>query len=204
MRGKLTVLGVAVVATLSGCSALTGSATATSAATPAPRGSASPSPARVITIATPKAHSAAPGLSTTGSNWKSIVTSLTGYGQWLLGNPDPSMIANVATPGCGLTSLLGQQVNGLINSNTYVQSSAPVITQVVGPAASTSTAGTVRLAVVAGRAAEPVLSQKKGTTITTIAPYAPTTLSVTLSRGTDNKWRLCEVAGPDGAEAPLL
>jgi hypothetical protein len=202
MRGKLTVLGVAVVATLSGCSALTGSATATSAATPAPKVSASPSPARVITIATPKAHSAAPALSTTGSSWKSIVTSLAGYGQWLLGNPDPSMIANVATPGCGMSTLLGQQVNGLINSNTYVQTSAPVITQVVGPSASAT--GTVSLAVVASRAAEPVLSQKKGTTITTITPYAPTTLSVTLSRGTDKKWRLCEVTGPDGAGAPLL
>jgi hypothetical protein len=202
MRGKLSVLGVAVVATLSGCSALTGSVTTTSAATAAPKVNASPSPARVITVATPKAHSGAPGLSTTGSNWQSIVKSLTGYGQWLLGNPDPSMVANVATPGCGMANLLGQQVNGLINSNTYVQTSAPTITQVVGPSASTS--GTVSVAVVASRAAEPVLSQKKGTTITTIAPYAPTTFNVTLSQGSDKKWRLCEAAGPDGAQAPLL
>jgi hypothetical protein len=108
----------------------------------------------------------------------------------------------VATAGCGMSNLLAQQVGGLINSDTYVQTAAPSITQVVGPSAATG--GTVALAVVASRAAEPVLSQNKGTTITTIAPYAPTTLNVTLDLGSDNKWRLCDVTGPDGSEAPLL
>ncbi|MFI6071543.1 hypothetical protein ACIA5C_08130 [Actinoplanes sp. NPDC051343] len=200
MRGKLAVLGVAVVATLSGCSAVTASATATP--TTAPKATASPTPMRVIAVATPKAHTGAPGLGTTGSNWQSIVKSLTGYGQWLLGNPDPSMTGNVAMPGCGMSGRLGQQVSGLLNSNTYVQAVAPVITQVVGPSAPAG--NTVGLIVVAGRAAEPVLGQKKGTVITTIAPYAPTTLSVTLTKGSDSKWRLCEVTGPDGAPAPLL
>jgi len=200
MRGKLAGLGVAVVATLSGCSAVTGSVTATS--TTAPKAAASPGPMTVIAVATPKAHSGAPGLATTGTNWMSIMKSLTGYGQWLLGNPDPSMIGNVATPGCGMSDLLGRQVSGLMNSNTYVQTVAPVITQVIGPSATTN--NTVGLAVVASRSAEPVVSQTKGTTITTIAPYAPTTLSVTLDKGSDNKWRLCEVTGPDGAEATLL
>lgn len=194
MRGKLAVIGVAVAATLSGCSAVRSGVTTTEAAK-APRVNASPSPMRVIRIATPKAHTGAPGLSTTGSNWKSIVTSLTGYGQWLLGNPDPSMIANVATPGCAMANLLGQQVNGLLNSGTYVRTVTPAITQVVGPSAAPAT-GTVGLAVVASRAAEPVLSQKKGTTITTVAPYAATTLTVTLNQGSDKKWRLCEVSGP--------
>jgi hypothetical protein len=73
---------------------------------------------------------------------------------------------------------------------------------VVGPSAATN--GTVGLAVVASRAAEPVLSQKKGTTVTTIAPYGPTTLTVTLAQGSDKKWRLCEVTGPTGAAASLL
>jgi hypothetical protein len=200
MRGKLAVLGVAVAATLSGCSVVTTSVTPTSTATP--KATASPSPMKVIAVATPKAHAAAPGLATTGANWQSIVKSLTGYGQWLLGNPDPSMIANVATAGCGMSDLLGLQVNGLLNSNTYIQTTAPTITQVLGPSAATT--GTVKLAVVASRAAEPVLSQKKSTTITTVGPYAPTILSVTLDKGSDNKWRLCEVTTPDGAEAPLL
>jgi hypothetical protein len=194
MRGKLAVIGVAVAATMSGCSAVTTGAT-TAEATSAPKAAASPKPMRVITVATPKAHTGAPGLSTTGANWQSIVKSLTGYGQWLLGNPDPSMVANVATPGCAMANQIGQQVSGLINSNAYVQAVAPVITQVVGPSAAPAT-GTVALTVVASRAAEPVISQKKGTTITTVAPYAATTLTVTLDQGSDKKWRLCEVSGP--------
>jgi hypothetical protein len=200
MRGKLAVIGVAVVATLSGCSTVTTSVTTTSTA--APSATATASPMKVIPVATPKAHTGAPVLATTGSSWMSIVKSLTGYGQWLLGNPDPSMIGNVATPGCGMSDLLGRQVSGLVNSDTYVQTVAPVITQVLGPSAATN--GSVGLAVVAGRAAEPVMSQAKGTTITTIAPYAPTTLNVTLDKGSDNKWRLCDVTGPDGTEATLL
>jgi hypothetical protein len=202
MRGKLAVIGVVAVAALSGCSALTGSATIGSTTGATPAVSASPKPMRVITIATPKARSGAPGLSTTGSSWQSIMKSLTGYGQWLLGNPDPSLVANVATPGCGAANLLGQQVNGLLTSNAYVQTSAPVLTQVVGPSAATG--NSVGLTVVASRAAEPVLGQKKGTTINTIAPYPATTLTVTLDKGSDSKWRLCEITGPDGNAAPLL
>jgi uncharacterized protein YceK len=201
MRGKLVVLGVAVVATLSGCSAVTTSAT-TASGTTTPKAAGKPTPMKVISVVTPKAHTGAPGLSTTGSNWTSIVKSLTGYGQWLLGNPDPSMIANVAAPGCGMSGQLGKQVSGLLNSDTYVQTSAPAITQVVGPSASADS--TVGLVVVASRAAEPVLSQKKGKQINTIAPYAATTVNVTLNLGSDKKWRLCEVSGPDGAGAPLL
>ena len=204
MRGKLALLGVAVVATLSGCSALTGGATGTGATTAGtPSAAGTPSPMRVIAVATPKAHTGAPGLSTAGSSWKTIVTSLTGYGQWLLGNPDPSLVGNVATPGCGQAALLGRQVNGLINSGTYVQTSATVLSQVVGPSAAPT--GTVGLTVVASRAAEPVLSQtRSGVTVTTIAPYGATTLTVTLNKGTDNKWRLCDVTEPDGTEAALL
>jgi hypothetical protein len=205
MRGKLALLGVAVVATLSGCSALTGGTTGATATTaPTPAASGTPSPMQVIAVSTPKAHTGAPALSTTGSSWKTIVTSLTGYGQWLLGNPDPSLVGNIATPGCGQAALLGRQVTGLINSNTYVRTSPPVITQVLGPSAAPAN-GTVALTVVASRPAEPVLSQaKSGLTVTTIAPYGATALLVTLNKGTDNKWRLCDVTAPDGTEAPLL
>jgi hypothetical protein len=201
MRGKLTVLGAAVAATLSGCSAVTTGVTATPApAGPAPAGPTGPM--RVIAVATPKARTGAPGLATTGSNWPAITKSLTGYGQWLLGNPDPSRIANVAMPGCGMADLLGRQVGGLLDSGTYVRTTAPVITRVTGPSAPAN--GTVALSVVAGRAAEPVLSRANGTTITTIAPVAPAVLAVTLAQGSDKKWRLCEVTGPDGSEVPLL
>jgi hypothetical protein len=204
MRAKLVLIGVAVVATLSGCSALTGggtSATATTGATP--QVSVSPSPMRVISVVTPKAKSGAPGLATTGSSWMPIMKSLTGYGQWLLGNPDPSLVGNVAAPGCGMSNLLGQQVNGLLNSSLYVQTTAPVITQVIGP--SPATTSTVGLTVVAGRVAEPVLSEKKsGVTVTTIAPYPATTFTVTLSKGADSKWRMCDVTAPDESDATLL
>jgi hypothetical protein len=194
MRGRLALIGVAAAAALSGCSAATTGVTTAEAAS-APKVTTSPSPMRVIAAATPKARSGAPGLSTTGTNWQSIVTSLTAYGQWLLGNPDPSLIAEVATPGCAAANQLGQQVSGLINSNAYVQTVAPVISRVAGPAAAPAS-GTVGLTVVAGRAAEPVISQKKGTPITTVAPYAPTALVVTLNQGSDKKWRLCDVSGP--------
>jgi hypothetical protein len=204
MRGKLAVLGVATVAALSGCSALTGgsaSATATTGATPATSGS--PSPMRVISVTAPAARSGAPALSTTGSNWKSIMTSLTGYGQWLLSSPDPSLVANVATPGCGMSTLLTQQINGLLNSNAYAKTTAPTITQVVGPAATTG--GTVGLKMVASRAAEPVISTKKSSvTITTIVPYGATVFTVTLDKGSDSKWRLCDVTTADGSEATIL
>ncbi len=203
MRAKLVLAGVAVVGTLSGCSALTGGAGATATTGATPKVSTSPSPMRVISVVAPKAKSGAPGLANTGSSWTPIMKSLTGYGQWLLGNPDPSLVGNVATPGCGMANLLGQQVNGLINSSTYVQTTAPVLTQVIGPSA--ATASTVGLTVVASRVAEPVLSQKKsGVTVTTIAPYSATTFTVTLSRGADNKWRLCDVTAPDESDATLL
>ena len=204
MRAKLGLVGVAVVATLSGCSALTGGgASATATTGPTPAVSTSPSPMRVISAVTPKARTGAPGLSTTGSAWMPIMKSLAGYGQWLLANPDPSLVGNVATPGCGMSALLGQQVNGLLNSSAYVQTTAPTFTQVLGPSAAPT--GTVGLTVVASRPAEPVLSQKKsGVTITTIMPYVPTVFTVTLTKGADNKWRLCEVKTPDGSEATLI
>jgi hypothetical protein len=203
MRAKLVLVGVAVVATLSGCSALTGGGASATATAATPTVSKSPSPMRVIPVVTPKARTGAPGLGTTGNSWLPIMKSLTGYGQWLLGNPDPALVGNVATPGCGMANLLGQQVDGLLISSTYVRTTAPVITQVVGP--SPATAGTVGLTVVASRVAEPVLSQKKpGVTVTTIAPYAPTTFTVTLDKGADGRWRMCDVTAPDESDATLL
>jgi hypothetical protein len=204
MRGKLAVLGVAAVATLSGCSAVTGGGTGASATTGAtPAVSSSPSPMRVIAVSTPAAHSAAPGLSTTGSSWKTIMTSLTTYGQWLLGSPDPSLVGNVATPGCAAATLLARQVDGLLTSNAYVRASAPAITQVIGPSAAAGS--TVGLTVVAGRAAEPVLSQKKsGVTVTTVPAYPATVFAVTLTKGTDSKWRLCDITTSDGTEATIV
>jgi len=209
MRAQLAVLGVALTAALSGCSALTGGAAITAAPTPsAPSASAKPRPMRVVTIATPKPKTAAPGLANTGSSWMPIVKSLSAYSQWLLGNPDPALVGNVATPGCGMANLLTQQINGLLNSKAYVQTTPATITQVVGP--SPATTSTVILTVVAGRAAEPVVSRTAQKTITTFAPYAPEALHVTLNKGADNRWRFCDVqpisdmTSPDDPSVPLV
>jgi hypothetical protein len=76
-----------------------------------------------------------------------------------------------------------------------------VITQVAGPSAATG--NSVALTVVASRAAEPVVSSKSAkTTVTTFAAAPRTTLTVTLDKGTDGKWRLCEVTG--SSSTPLL
>ena len=208
MRAQLAVLGVALTAALSGCSALTGGAVPATPTSAAPAVSLSPSPMRVVAIATPKPRTVAPGLANTGSSWLPIVTSLSGYGQWLLGNPDPALVGNVATPGCGMANLLTQQINGLLTSKAYVQTSPATISQVVGP--SPGTTSTVVLTVVAGRAAEPVVSRAGGKTITTFAAYAPEALRVTLNKGADNRWRFCDVqskadmASPDDPSVPLV
>lgn len=208
MRVRLAVLGVALTAALSGCSALTGAAVTTSPTTAAPSTGVSPSPMRVVTIATPKPRTAAPALATTGSSWMPIVKSLSAYGQWLLGNPDPALVGNVATPGCGMATLLTQQINGLLNSKAYVQTTPATISQVVGP--SPATTSTVVLTVVAGRAAEPVVTRSGAKTITSFTAYAPAVLHVTLNKGADNRWRFCDVqsiadmTSPDDPSVPLV
>jgi len=208
MRAQLAVLGVTLTAALSGCATLTGAAVTATPAPAKPSASASPRPMRVVSIAIPKPRSAAPGLANTGSSWMPIVKSLSAYGQWLLGNPDPALVGNVATPGCGMATLLTQQVNGLLTSKAYVRTTPATISQVVGP--SPATTSTVVLTVVAGRAAEPVVSRAGGKPITTFAPYAPGTLHVTLDKGADSRWRFCDVqpiagaASPDDPSVPLI
>jgi hypothetical protein len=206
MRAQFAVLGVALAATLSGCAATT--TAAAPAATANPVVSVSPSPMKVIPVATAKAAGGAPTLSNTGSSWLPIVTSLSAYGQWLLANPDPSLVGNVATPGCGMANLLTDQLNGLFASKAYVRTSAPTISSVLGPSPATGT--TVVLDVIAGRAAEPVLSVSTKKTITTFAAYPQSALQVTLNLGTDQRWRFCTVeavgdaGSPDDASVPLV
>jgi hypothetical protein len=197
MRAHLALLGLALTATLSGCAAAT--TTATPAASPKVSVSVSPSPARVITIAVPKARSAAPALSNTGTSWLPILQSLSGYGQWLLANPDPALVGNVATPGCAVANLLTEQINGLLGSSAYVKTSPAVITSVLGP--SPATGSQVVLDVVGGRPAEPVLSRAKGTTISTFSAYPQSSLQVTLDLGADKRWRFCSVESSADAGA---
>lgn len=205
MRRLLAVLGVALTATMTGCATAT---TVTAAATPAAKVSASPVPARVITIATPKPAGAAPAVANTGTTWLPILTSLSAYGQWLLANPDPALVGTIATPGCGVSNLLTAQLTGLLGSKTYVRTSPAVITSVVAPSPAAN--GTVTLMVVAGRPAEPVLSRTGAKTVTTFAAYPPGVLEVTLDLGADQRWRFCTIqangdpTGDTDASVPLI
>lgn len=99
-----------VLATLAGCAVPPGSA-ATSATSPSPAPAA---PIAVLTITTPKPRTPAPTLKTTGAAWPAILTSLAGYGGWLLANPDPALVGNIAAPGCAVSNLIAQQAAGLL------------------------------------------------------------------------------------------
>jgi hypothetical protein len=204
MRGLLAVLGVVSTAALGGCA--TGAATV--AATPPAKVGVAPIPATVISIVVPKAATAAPALANTGASWLPILTSLSAYGQWLLANPDPALVGNVATLGCGAANLLTAQVTGLLGSKTYVRTSPVSIVSVVAP--SPVAGGAVTLIVVASRPAEPVLSRTGGKTVTTFGAYPQTVLEVTLDLGTDKRWRFCTIeansdpTGEQDVSVPLI
>jgi hypothetical protein len=128
-----------------------------------------------------------------------ILKSLSAYGQWLLANPDPALVGNVATPGCAVGNMLADQVGGLLGSRAYVKTSPAVITSVLGP--TTVIGDQAVLDVVAARPAEPVLSRAGARTISTFDAFPPQSLQITLDRGADKRWRFCSVesAADEGA-----
>ena len=197
MRAHPALIGLAAVAALGGCATTTGATTA--AATPIPTVSVSPSPARVITVAVPKATSAAPALRNTGTSWMPILTSLSSYGQWLLANPNPALVGTVATPGCAVANLLSDQIDGLLGSRASVRTAPAAITSVLGP--SPATGSQMVLRVIASRPAEPVLSRAEGKTISTFDAYPQSALQVTLDLGADRRWRFCSVESATDAGA---
>ena len=207
MRAHPALLGLAAVAALSGCAATTG-ATTTAAATPTPAVSVSPSPMRVISIAVPKATSAAPALRNTGTSWLPILTSLSAYGQWLLANPNPALVGTVATPGRAVANLLSDQIDGLLGSRAYVKTAPATITSVLGP--SPATGSQVVLQVIAARPAEPVVSRANGKAISTFDAYPQSALQVTLDLGADKHWRFCSIenaadsGATDDPSVPLI
>jgi hypothetical protein len=215
MRSRLRAgvaagVGGMLLAGLAGCSALLGAA-----ATPAVSASAAPAPSytvSVVNVATPKPRTAAPTLTTTGSAWPAILASLSAYGQWVLANPDPALVGNVATPGCSMYDLTSQQTTALLEEQAYLKPSAPVFSLVTGPSptAGSTTAvlgNQVTLSVTASHSAEPVVSRKKSIQIAEFGALAPTRLLITLFRGTDNKWRFCTVtasADTGAADDPTI
>jgi hypothetical protein len=188
-------LGALLLSALTACFPLLGS-TAT-----VPSAAATPQPSYTVTnltVAAPKPKTGAPALKTTGTAWPAILASLAGYGQWVLANPDPSKVANVAAPGCAMYDLLSQQTTALFEEQAYLKPSAPVFSLVTGPspaAGSTIAAlgNEVSLDVTAIRAAEPVLSQSTATPISAFQPLPATALEITLYQGADKKWRFCTV-----------
>jgi hypothetical protein len=185
------VSAAVVLSSLTGCTALgVGGGPGPSATTSAVPFSSKPVPL-LSGVATPKPKTSAPALQTTGSAWVPILTSLSGYGQWLIAHPDPALIGNIAAPGCAMSDVLGLQLSALLDENAYVKTSPVAITNVVGP--SPAIGSPVLVTATASRAAEPVLSRAKGTVITTYDAVPPTKLVITLDKGADSRWRLCTV-----------
>jgi hypothetical protein len=209
--GLAAGVGGVLLAALAGCSALLGPA-----ATPATPVHPAPSyPVPVLTVATPKPRSAAPALRTTGVAWPAVLASLSGYGQWLLANPDPALIGNVAMPGCSMYNLISRQATALLRDQAYLQPAAPVFGPVTGPSpapgATAAVLGNeVTLDVTATRPLEAVLSRAGGTPISSFDALPQTTLQITLFRPADNKWRFCTVnaaadtGAGDDPPVPLL
>lgn len=193
--GAAAMLAAAVVGSLSGCATLTGAAATPAITVPAVSGSTPP--ITVTTAVTPKPRIPAPALKITGTAWPAILASLSGYGQWLLANPDPALVGSIATPGCAIHHLVYQQADALLRDKAYLQPSAPIFGTVVGPSPSAGTGvatlnGKVILDVTASRPAETVVS-RTGAPITTFDQLAPTALQITLLQGSDGGWRFCTI-----------
>ena len=206
MRGRLLsglLAAASVGAGLSGCAVL--ETPAATPAAPAPTTAGSPLRVKNLTVAVPKPRTPAPALAITGTAWPKVLASLTAYGQWLLANPNPALVGNVATPGCAVAQLLTTQVQSLINSNAFVLTTPPTFSAVTGSAPAS---GQEVLMVTAGRPQEPVVSRvHKSVTIGSYDAVPPASFEVTLDQGADGKWRYCTIENqPDEtvAAVPLL
>jgi hypothetical protein len=190
MRVTSAVAVTALLVLTGGCAATPTTIPAGSAVIPGSRVSASP--ARVLTIAPPKARTAPPALKNTGTSWRAILASLSAYGQWVLANPDPTRVPTIAVPGCGMANLLSEQTDGLLGSRARVRPGPVVFNTVTGPSPVAAGIDTVILDVTASRPGEPVLD-RQGRQVTTFGPLQQTSLRITLNRGSDQKWRFCTV-----------
>jgi hypothetical protein len=201
---KIGVVTAALLMTLTGC-AVTGTAGTTTAQTPAPVLTA---PIPVLTVATPKPRTPAPALKNTGVRWPAILASLSGYGQWVLANPDPALVGAITEPGCAMANLLAQQASGLLGDHAYLKPVPPVFLSVTGPSPAAGNA--VTLSVSASRPQEAVLSRTGNKPITAFAALPVTDLRITLYRGPKGGWRLCTVDAtadsgwPDDPSLPLF
>lgn len=210
----LATAGVTAMTALTACAVPTQTTTSTpTAVTPASAG-----PVIMAVTTPPRPTSKAPALATTSTTWPTVLTSLITYGQWLLANPNPALVPQIATPGCPANDQLSRELQSLIDDNSYVQPHPPMITRIWGPAPIPSTAttaatplgGQVTVGIQATRTAEPVIARNSTTRSlrsSTIAELPPTEFTITLNRGADNKWRFCGItanAHPDAGTTPHL
>ncbi|AGL16181.1 hypothetical protein [Actinoplanes sp. N902-109] len=208
--GSATVLAGAVSGALTGCSVLTGSSvTPAGSVTPVPSASVSwAPPAKVITAVTPKPRTAAPPLTITGTAWPAILASLTAYGQWLLADPNPALVGNVAAPGCATANTIVELADSLLRDKAYLKPSPVVFGPVTGPSLAPGTTlaaldGEAVLDVTVQRPAEPVMSRSGAVQIGSYDPLpAGTALQITLRQGSDAKWRFCTIDALDDSGAP--
>ena len=213
-HGIALMVAVGLTTALSGCTAFAGTSVTPTASAAAPATGASAPPLPVVTAATPVPRKAAPALATTGTAWPAILTSLAGYGQWLLANPDPALVGNIAMQGCTMYDLIYRQADALLRDKAYLVPSPPVFAVTAYPSLAPGTTaaalgGKVVLNVTASRPAEVVMS-RTGKQISTFDQLPPTSLQITLQQGTDLKWRFCNVnamadtGAPDDPSVPLL
>ncbi|GIF14442.1 hypothetical protein [Actinoplanes teichomyceticus] len=188
---------------LAGCTAFGSTTTSVS---PAP--TVIPGPVSTFVQTPVAASNPAPSLANTGTNLPVVVGSLIKYGQWLIANPDPALVVNVAAPGCAAANQLIAETRSLVNQGAYVTTSTPVVTGLRWPSPSPSATSApfgdqVSLDIQVSRPAEAVTPRKTGAK-TQVLAYLPelkaTTVRISLIRGTDKRWRFCEVSTPlDGS-----
>lgn len=207
-----TAMGALLITALTGCAVTTETAAVvdTAAEVVAPVAAA---PVEQLAVEIPKARTGAPALRNTGLDWQPILQSLTAYGQWILANPNPDKVADIAAPGCAYAQLTARQVQGLLGSNAYLQPSKPTFLIVTGPTeeaieqeateeateetATTPIGNNVTLTVAVNRAAEPVVNNS-GNEVTSFPALRQAQLHITLVRDADNKWRFCTVTPVTG------
>ncbi|GAA2855726.1 hypothetical protein Acy02nite_08800 [Actinoplanes cyaneus] len=201
-RALRLTTALASACALTGCAALT-----STTVTPAPTSTATPGPTSTFVQTAPPADTSPPTLANTGSTLPTVVASLIKYGQWLLANPDPDRVANVAAPGCAASKDLIRQTRSLVDQGARLTTVLPTVTAVQwpSPALSASTAPLGDQAVVTIRASRPAeaVTMRTAGEDTTVLSYLPalksTTVRISLFRGTDKKWRFCEVTTPADA-----
>jgi hypothetical protein len=147
---------------------------------------------------------AAPAPANTGTNWPTMVPSIIRYGQWLLANPDPALAATITVPGCGAGHDLTAELQSLVMRGAAVRTTAPVITRTAGLTTTGTTTAAVDIQV--SRPAEPVVDRATTRTrvIATLPELPSTLIRMTLLRGADNRWRLCDVTADGGGGLTAL